>query len=157
MHMRKNLIAYFSATGTTKRAAEEVSNLINGDLFEIEPVQKYTDADLNWKDNNSRTSKEKQNESIRPEIVQRVNNMEEYENILVFFPVWWYKAPNIIYSFIDSYNLEGKKIIPLCTSGGTGISECEEHLKNDYPNLNIKKGLRITGNVSLETINDLLK
>lgn len=154
--MSKSLVAYFSATGTTKRAAENVAKLINGDLFEIEPVQKYTNADLNWTDNNSRTSKEKQDETIRPEIAKKVDNMEQYENILVFFPVWWYKAPNIIYSFLDSYNLEGKNIIPLCTSGGTGISGCEENLRNDYPNLNIKKGLRITGNVSVETINDLL-
>lgn len=154
--MSKNLVAYFSATGTTKRAAENVAELINGDLFEIEPVEKYSSEDLNWTDNNSRTSKEKQDETIRPEIAKKVDNIEQYDNILVFFPVWWYKAPNIIYSFLDSYNLDGKNIIPFCTSGGTGISGCEENLRKDYPNLNVKKGLRVSGNVSIETINNLL-
>lgn len=153
----KNLVAYFSATGTTKKAAENVARLVNGELFEIDPVEKYTSEDLNWTDNNSRTSKEKQDESIRPLIARKVDSIEQYDNVLVFFPVWWYKAPNIIYSFLDSYNLDGKNIIPFCTLGGTGISGCEENLRRDYPNLNIKKGLRISGSVSKEIINDLLK
>lgn len=152
----KNLVAYFSATGTTKKAAEIVAELINGALFEIEPVDKYTSEDLDWKEEDSRTTKEKNDDTIRPEIKNKVENISQYDNILIFFPVWWYKAPNIIYSFLDSYNLDGVNIIPFCTSGGSGISLCEDNLKKDYPNLNIKKGLRISGNVSKETIDDLL-
>lgn len=152
-----NLVAYFSATGTTKRKAESVAELIQADLFEIEPVEKYTSEDLNWKDENSRTTKEKNDDAIRPAIAKRIDNIDKYNNILLFFPVWWYNAPNIIYSFLDSYNLDGKNIIPLCTSGETGISLCEENLRKDYPNLNIKNGLRISGNVSKETINDLIR
>ncbi len=107
-------------------------------------------------DDNSRTTKEKQDETIRPKIARKVDNIEQYDNILVFFPVWWYKAPNIIYSFLDGCNLDGKNIVLFCTSGGTGISGCVEKLRKDYPNLNIKKGLRITGNVSEDTVNWLL-
>lgn len=150
--MNKTLVAYFSATGTTEKVAKVIATNINADIFEIIPKEKYTNSDLNWNDANSRTTHEKENLNIRPEIASKLENIDDYNVIFLGFPVWWYKAPNIIYTFLESYNFTNKTIIPFCTSGGTGISETVNYLKNDFPNLKFKSGKRISGYIDKEEI-----
>jgi len=127
--MSKKLVAYFSASGVTKRAAEKLSKMADADLFEIKPVQKYTRADLNWMDKKSRTSIEKENPAIRPEMADKVCNMDAYDTVFVGFPIWWYVAPNIINTFLESYDFSDKTIIPFATSGGSGFGKTVDVLK----------------------------
>lgn len=125
----KKLVAYFSATGTTANVAEKIAQILNADLFEIKPKEKYTASDLNWRDKNSRTTKECNNPSLRPEIENKVENFDGYETIFVGFPIWWYKEPNIIDTFFESYDFSGKKIVLFATSGGSGLGKTVEDLK----------------------------
>ena len=125
----KKLVAYFSATGTTANVAEKIAQILNADLFEIKPKEKYTSSDLNWRDKNSRTTKECDKPSFRPEIENKVENFDEYETIFVGFPIWWYKEPNIIDTFVESYDFSGKKIILFATSGGSGLGKTVDDLK----------------------------
>ena len=127
--MSKKLVAYFSASGVTKRVAEKLAEIAGADVFEIKPVQEYTRADLNWMDKKSRTSIEKENPSLRPEIADKVGNMEKYDVVFVGFPIWWYVAPNIINTFMESYDFSGKTIIPFATSGGSGFGRTVEVLQ----------------------------
>lgn len=129
----KKLVAYFSATGTTANVAEKIAQILNADLFEIKPKEKYTSSDLNWRDKNSRTTKECNNPSIRPEIENKVENFDGYETIFVGFPIWWYKEPNIIDTFFESYDFSGKKIVLFATSGGSGITKSAEEIKKLLP------------------------
>ena len=138
--MNKSLICYFSATGTTKRKAEELSEIINADLFEIEPVKKYTSEDLDWTNEESRTTIEKNDESIRPGIKSKVNNINEYTKIIIGFPVWWYKEPSIIDTFIEENDLSNKEIYVYVTSGGSTVDGSFNHLKEKYRNLNFVSG-----------------
>ena len=150
--MSKVLVAYFSASGVTRGVAQNIADSIGGDLFEIRAKVPYTSADLNWTDKQSRSSIEMNDKSSRPEIEVTVSKLDEYETILIGFPVWWYTAPTIINTFIESLDLSGKTLIPFCTSGGTGINGCERDLKNGYPQYNWKEGKRFTGNESKEFI-----
>lgn len=125
----KKLVAYFSATGTTKEVAEKIAQIASADLFEIKPSKKYTDADLDWQDKNSRSSKECANPSIRPEIAQKIENFDKYNTIFIGFPIWWYKEPNIIDTFVESYDFSGKKIVLFATSGGSGLGKTVDDLK----------------------------
>lgn len=125
----EKIVAYFSATGTTKEVAEKIAQILNADLFEIKPKEKYTSSDLNWRDKNSRTTKECNNPSLRPEIENKVENFDGYETIFVGFPIWWYKEPNIIDTFFESYDFSGKKIVLFATSGGSGLGKTVEDLK----------------------------
>ena len=127
--MSKKLVAYFSASGVTKKVAEKISNIINGDLVEIEPVTRYTRADLNWNDKKSRSSIEMEDKSYRPEIIRHLDNLDDYDTVFVGFPIWWYIAPTIVNTFLESYNLEGKKVIPFFTSGGSGAGKTNEFLR----------------------------
>lgn len=136
--MSNILIAYFSCSGVTKSVAQSIANVTGGDLFEIEPKQPYTSADLNWMDKNSRSTVEMKNPNSRPEIAKTVPNMEQYDTIYVGFPIWWYVAPTIINTFIESYNLSGKTIVPFATSGGSGAGKTVEVLKKSSPNANWK-------------------
>lgn len=120
---KKILVAYFSASGVTAKTAKTLAEVAGGDLYEITPVKPYTDADLNWNDKNSRSSIEMNDKNSRPEIVGKVNNMEEYDVIFVGFPIWWYVAPTIINTFLESYDLSGKIVIPFATSGGSGMGK----------------------------------
>lgn len=133
--MNKKLIAYFSCTGTTKKVAENLAEAIDGDLYEIAPVRPYTSEDLNWRNKNSRVSLEMNNKDSRPEIATKVRNMEEYNTIFLGFPIWWYVAPNIIETFLESYDFSGKTIVIFFTSGGSGlgntISELKQICSND--------------------------
>ncbi len=145
--MNKTLISYFSASGTTKKVAEKVANAINGDLFEIEPKEKYTEEDLDWTNKQSRSSIE-MNENIKPEIVNKVSNLDEYDTVCLAFPIWWYKEPTIIDKFLEENNMEGKKIYVFVTSGSSPIDSTYKSLQHNFPNLNFVSGKRFTGNES---------
>lgn len=143
--MSKVLVSYFSASGVTKKVAEKIAKAINGDLFEIEPTQKYTLEDLDWTNKQSRSSIEMQDKTSRPQILNRVSNIAEYDTVVLGFPVWWYTAPTIINTFIEENNLEGKDIYVFVTSGGSGSEGSFKDLKNTYKNLNFIKSKRFTG------------
>lgn len=127
--MSKILVAYFSASGTTKKAAEKLATAANADLFEIRPTQPYTRADLDWTNKTSRSSVEMSNPSSRPAIAEKCENIADYDTIFVGFPIWWYIAPTIINTFLESYDLNGKNIIPFATSGGSGMGKTVEGLR----------------------------
>ena len=143
--MSKLLVAYFSATGITKRVAEKIKEAMDGDIFEIEPVDKYTDEDLAWHNKDCRTSIEMNDRSSRPTITKKVDNIEEYDRVVIGFPVWWYRAPSIINTFIEENNLEGKEIYLFVTSGGSNSDGSIKDLSKTYPNLNFVKATRFTG------------
>lgn len=128
--MNKNiLVAYFSASGVTSKTAKTLAETINADLYAITPEKPYTDADLNWNDKNSRSSIEMSDKSSRPAISGKVDNMDDYDTIFVGFPIWWYIAPTIINTFLESYDLTGKTIIPFATSGGSGMGRTNDYLR----------------------------
>ena len=119
--MRRKLVAYFSASGTTRRAAERLAKAAGADLFEIKPAVPYTGADLNWTNNHSRSSEEMNDPASRPEIAEGLPNMADYDTVFIGFPIWWYQAPRIIETFLESYDFSGKTVIPFATSGGSGM------------------------------------
>ena len=125
----KSLVAYFSATGTTKALAEKLAKVTGADIFEIAPKIPYTSADLNWMDKNSRSSVEMKDLSSRPEIKNKMENMQDYQTIFVGFPIWWYVAPTIINTFLENYNFSGKTIVPFATSGGSGMGNTNKALE----------------------------
>lgn len=129
----KTLVAYFSASGVTKQLARKIEILTEGDLFEIEPRDLYTKEDLDWMDPNSRSSIEMKDKSSRPEIKSKVDDMSKYDVIYLGFPIWWYVAPTIINTFLESYDFTGKTIILFATSGGSGIGNTVEELKVSAP------------------------
>ena len=143
----KVLVAYFSATGTTKGVAEHIANGLNADIYEIVPEDPYTDADLNYNDNNSRTTIEMNDPASRPEIAVKRDNMKDYDTIFVGFPIWWYVAPTIINTFLESYDLSGKTIIPFATSGGSGIGKTNERLAPSCKGAKLMDGKVFKGNV----------
>ena len=146
--MSKVLVTFFSASGVTARVAQNIANNIGADIFEIKPKVPYTSADLNWLSWKSRSSIEMKDKSSRPEIENSTIDISEYDTILIGFPVWWYTAPSIINTFIESVDLTGKTIKAFCTSGGSGIDKCVSDLKVAYPELDFAKGMRFTGDVS---------
>ena len=127
--MSRVLVAYFSASGVTEKAAKKVSTAAGADLFEIKPETPYTKADLNWMDKKSRSSVEMNDPSSRPEISGRVENMEQYDTVMIGFPIWWYTAPTIIKSFLEAYDFSGKKIALFATSGGSGFGNTVKDLQ----------------------------
>ena len=152
----KTLISYFSATGVTRKVAEYLSEILSADLYEIEPVEKYTQADLDWMDEDSRSSLEMKDQSARPAIREKDFSLEAYDHIIIGFPVWWYTAPMIIRTFIEENHLEEKKLDVFVTSGSSGVEKCLEDLKKEYPNLNWNKGKRLTGSESEDEIRSWL-
>lgn len=128
--MAKVLTAYFSAEGTTAKVAAKVAEAAGGDLFEIRPEEAYTAADLNWMNKHSRSSVEMNDPHSRPKIGSHVENMEQYDTVIIGFPIWWYIAPTIINTFLESYDFSGKKIALFATSGGSGIGKTMEKLKD---------------------------
>ncbi len=147
--MIKVLVCFFSASGVTKRVAEKVASAINGELFEIEPVDKYTEEDLDWTNKQSRSSIE-MNDNIKPEILNKVSNLDEYDTILLGFPIWWYKEPTIIDKFLDENDMTNKSIYVFVTSGSSSIDSTYKSITNNYPNLNFVSGKRFTGRESEE-------
>ena len=137
---QKVLVAYFSATGTTKGVAQQLAEVAGADLHEIQPEKPYTDADLDWRNKQSRSSVEMQDKNSRPAITSKLTNMKDYEVVYVGFPIWWYTCPTIINTFMESYDFQGKTVIPFATSGGSSIGKACEDLKTTYPNINWKEG-----------------
>ena len=154
--MSKILVSYFSASGVTKDVASKIAKYIGGDLFEIEPVNKYTNEDLNWNNANSRSSVEMNNPASRPEVRSKVPNLSDYDTVLIGFPVWWDLAPRIINTFIEENNLENKKIYVFATSGGSSVINSFNTLKNTYSNLNFVDAKRLTSNVSENDITSFI-
>lgn len=137
--MSNTLVAYFSATGTTARAAKALADAADADLFEIEPAEPYTSADLNWNDRASRSSREMDDESCRPAVASAVENMDGYDTVFVGFPVWWYVEPRVIDTFLESYDFSGKTIVPFATSGGSGLGRAPQRMQQ------IAAGSTVTG------------
>ena len=146
--MSKILVSYFSASGVTKEVANKIANIIGGDLFEIEPTNKYTEEDLDWTNKESRSSIEMNNPTSRPEIKNKISDLSLYDTVLIGFPVWWDLAPRIINTFIEENNLENKKIYIFATSGGSSVINSFNTLKNTYSNLNFIDAKRFSSNVS---------
>jgi flavodoxin len=140
----KILVAVFSASGVTKKVGEEIARIAGADFFEIVPEKIYTDDDLNWMNKQSRSSIEMNDLSSRPKIAGTVSDMASYDKVIIGFPIWWGVAPRIIDTFLESYDLSGKTIIPFCTSGGSGVGRSDEELhKNVKGNVEWKKGTQI--------------
>lgn len=127
--MGKKLVAYFSVSGVTKRAAEELAAVAGADLYEIAPEVPYKQQDLNWMNPKSRSTVEMKNPTSRPAIGAKVSDMEQYETVYVGFPIWWYVAPTIINTFLESYDFSGKTVVLFATSGGSGFGETRAKLK----------------------------
>lgn len=148
----KVLVAYFSATNTTEGVAEHIANGLNADLYEIVPEDPYTDADLNYNDNNSRTTIEMNDPNARPAISGFVENMEQYDIVFVGYPIWWGDAPRIVSTFMESYDFSGKTIVPFCTSGGSGIGSSATNLEQLTSGAEWLDGQRLSGSSSLDEI-----
>ena len=143
--MSKILVAYFSASGVTKNAAEKLAKAANADLFEIKPVRPYTDADLDWTDKKSRSTVEMNDLSSRPEIANKCENMGSYDVVFVGFPIWWHVEPRIIDTFLESYDFSEKTVIPFATSGGSGLGKTAENFKKLFgSNTTVKDGKLLT-------------
>lgn len=142
------LVAYFSATGTTKGVAKKISQGLNADLFEIVSAQPYTDEDLDYGNNNSRTTIEMNDPSARPEIADPIENIDQYDTIYLGYPILWGQAPKIMDTFVESYDLAGRTIIPFCTSGSSGSGSSATNLENLTNGAIWKEGKRFNGNES---------
>ena len=145
--MSNVVVAYFSASGVTKDVAERIADENGYDIFEIQPVETYTPADLDWTDKNSRSTIEMNDKSFRPPIKETCD-VSSYDTVVIGFPVWWYTAPSIINTFIESADLKGKTIKAFCTSGGSGIDKCVSDLQSTYPELDFADGMRFRDDVS---------
>lgn len=146
--MRKTLVAYFSASGVTKGVAEKLAAATGSDLYEIKPAEPYTPADLNWNDKNSRSSVERNDPSSRPALADQGANLAGYDWIFLGFPIWWYTAPRIIRTFLESYDFAGKTIILFATSGGSGLGQTAAELASSCPGAEIKSGKLLNGTLS---------
>ena len=138
--MSNILVAYFSASGVTARAAKEIARAVGADLYEIRPAEPYTGADLDWMDKRSRSTREMNDPACRPAIAEPAEHMEQYDTVFVGFPVWWYVEPRIVDTFLESYDFAGKALIPFATSGGSGISGAEKSLRGHCPAADWKRG-----------------
>ena len=143
--MGKVLVSYFSATGATKRMAEKMANILDADLFAIEPVVKYSNADLDWTNKSSRSSVEMKSKTFRPPTLNKLGSADKYSAVVIGFPVWWYAAPTIINTFIEESDLLGKKVYVAVTSGATGVEGSFKKLQKEYPSLNFISGKRFNG------------
>ena len=142
--MSKTLVAYFSASGVTAKLAKTLSETIGADLYEIQPAIPYTSADLDWTNKKSRSSIEMEDKSFRPAITGKVENMAQYDRIFVGFPIWWYVAPTIINTFLEQYDLTGKKVIPFATSGMSGMGNTNAELRDSCKGADLREGKRFS-------------
>ena len=154
---KKILVAYFSASGVTAKAAWKLSKAIGADLHEIKPEVPYSSADLNWMDKKSRSSVEMNDPSSRPTIAEKLADMEKYDVVFVGFPIWWYVAPTIINTFLESYDFSGKTIIPFATSGGSGMGKANEKLQQSCPGATLLQGRLLNGNLSEDSLKNWVK
>lgn len=146
--MSKCLVVYFSASGITREVSKRLAEKMEASLFEIEPQQSYSRADLNWNDSVSRSSLEMKDPNSRPAIKNQVQNMDQYDVIFIGFPIWWYREPSIIDTFMESYDFSGKTIVPFATSGGSGMGNSSQNLQKLAPNADVKEGKRFGSRVS---------
>lgn len=152
--MSKKLVAYFSASGVTAKAAQTLAKTIGADLYEIKPEAPYSSADLDWTDKKSRSSVEMNDPASRPAIAGQVSNMEDYDVIFVGFPIWWYVAPTIINTFLESYDFSGKTIIPFATSGGSGMGKTNEKLLPSCQGATLLQGKMLNGRLDTATLKE---
>ena len=150
------LVVYFSATGTTKRVAEKIADLTGGDLYEIVPANPYSDADLNWNDRSSRSTKEMDDPSARPEIGSKDISLDKYKTIYLGYPIWWGDAPRIMSTFVEKYNFDEKKVIPFCTSGGSGIGRSGSNLASLAKTGNWANGERLNSSADTNNIQNFI-
>lgn len=147
--MGKVLVAYFSASGVTAKLAAELAGAESADLFEITPEVRYTSADLDWKNKQSRSTLEMSDPECRPSIVGKVEDMIKYDVVFVGFPIWWGREPSVVDTFLSGYDFRGKKIIPFCTSGGSGIGQTADRIRSIVgEGVNVDEGKRIGGEIS---------
>ena len=152
--MTKVLVAYFSASGVTKKLAEKLAEATGGDLFEIVPEELYTKSDLNWMNPKSRSSVEMKDRACRPAIASKVDDMASYDAVFVGFPVWWYREPSIIDTFAESYDFTDKTIIPFATSGSSGIGSSGENIASLAKGAKVASGERFKASASVEELRD---
>ena len=150
--MGKTLVAYFSASGTTAKVAKKMAETIGADLFEIKPEIPYSGADLNWQNKNSRSSVEMNDRSSRPAIAVKAADMPQYDVVFVGFPVWWYREPSIIDTFMESYDFAGKTVIPFATSGGSGLGDSAVNMQKLAKGAKVVNGKRFSGSASAEEL-----
>ena len=148
----KILVAYFSASGNTKAVAEKTAETVGADIFEIVPSVPYTDSDLNYGDDNSRTTVEQNDDTARPDISGTVENMEDYDTVFIGYPIWWGQAPKIMYTFLESYDFNGKTIIPFCTSGSSPIGSSAENMQSLTTGASWLEGQRFSAGASSEEV-----
>lgn len=152
----KTLVAYFSTGGVTKAVAERLAKAAGADLFEIKPAVPYTRADLDWTNQKSRSSIEMSNPDSRPEIAEAVKDMDRYDRVFIGFPIWWYVAPTIINTFVESYDFSGKTLIPFATSGGSGMGKTVTVLRSLCPAADWHNG-KMLNRISDQELNDWVK
>jgi flavodoxin len=151
--MSKKLVAYFSASGVTRKVAQKLAEAVDADLYEIKPQVPYTKDDLDWRDKKSRSSLEMSDKSSRPSVADKDAKVSAYDVVFVGFPIWWYVAPTIINTFLESYDFTGKTIVPFATSGGSGIGETVAHLKRSVDtSVTIKAGKILNGKQTKESL-----
>ena len=154
--MKKVLVAYFSASGVTRGVAQQLAEVAGADLHEIKPEQPYSDADLDWRDKQSRSTLEMQDKSSRPAITDKLQNMQDYDVVYLGFPIWWYTCPTIVNTFMEAYDFKSKTVIPFATSGGSTIEKACEDLKAAYPDVHWKEG-RLLNQASKEDLENWVK
>lgn len=150
--MSRKLVAYFSASGVTRKVAEMLAGAAGADLYEIRPQIPYSTADLNWTDKKSRSSVEMNDPSSRPALADTAAGIEAYDVIFAGFPIWWYTAPAIIRTFLEAYDFSGKIIVPFATSGGSGLGKTAETLQKLVPGAEVKDGKLLNGRVRDEEL-----
>ena len=155
--MSKKLVAYFSASGITESVARNLSQTAGADLYRIQPEVPYTSADLDWMNKKSRSSIEMNDPASRPAIAAEDLDISSYDVVFLGFPVWWYVAPTIINSFLETYNFSGKTVIPFATSGSSGIENCEKKLQQQYPSINWKSGKLLNGHPGQDVLDSWVK
>ena len=148
--MGKKLVAYFSASGTTKKTAQLIAKATGADLYEITPKVAYTEADLNWMDKKSRSSVEMNDKKFRPEVEDKDAHIAEYDEIILGFPIWWYVAPTIVNTFLEKYDFSGKKIVLFATSGGSGFGNTVKELQHSAPNAEFVEGKVLNNKQEIE-------
>lgn len=148
--MGKKLVAYFSASGTTKKTAQLIAKATGADLYEITPKVAYTEADLNWMDKKSRSSVEMNDKKFRPEVEDKDAHIAEYDEIILGFPIWWYVAPTIVNTFLEKYDFSGKKLVLFATSGGSGFGNTVKELQPSAPNAQFVEGKVLNNKQKIE-------
>ena len=156
--MSKTLVAYFSCSGVTEKLAGKINSIMDADMYKIEPAVPYTDADLNWQDKNARSTIEMNDKKSRPQIGSKPVDMDKYDVVYVGFPIWWYVAPTIINTFLESYDFSGKTVIPFATSGSSGVGETDKYLQASFSKeTNWRPAKRFSNSVTEAELKDWVK